>query len=184
MANHNTRDWTDHLAGGLCLLSGIECLRLGLDQPAGSILLSPWLDPAMRAHEGGNALVETDYLVNGNRLCPQYWAQWLNGVSPRDPDVNPLERRPEEIQGLSPQLILVGAGEFALQESKSFSSLCKQANVRNQLVCEWGQLHICALGSAWIEGSVRRKTDMMILDWIKQCLQEARTKSRKTVGGA
>ena len=154
------------------MLSGIECLRLGLDQPAGSVLLSPWLDAAMRAHQGGNALVETDYLVNANSICPHYWAQWRNGVSAMDPDVNPLQRRPEEIHGLNPQLILVGAGEIALQEAKDLAILCEQAKVPKQLVCEWGQLHIYALGSAWVEESVRRKTDMIVIDWIKQCLKQ------------
>jgi acetyl esterase/lipase len=128
------------------------------------------MDMSMRSHNGGNALVETDYIVTANKVCPMYVAQWLNGIPGRTPDVNPLYRQPGEIRGLNPQLILVGAGEFALQDSKDLAELCSRAQVPNQLICEWGQLHIYALGSAWLEPAVRRKTDATIMSWMKQCL--------------
>lgn len=160
----------DSAGGGLCALSGIECLQRGLPQPAGSILISPWLDATMQAHEGGNALVETDYVVSANRICPIYWAQWLDGTPGTHPDVNPLRRQPDELRGLNPQLVLVGAGEFALQEAKDFARLCERANVRTRLICEGGQLHIYAMGSAWVDPAVRRKTDACIIGWMQECL--------------
>lgn len=125
---------------------------------------------ATHPREGGNALMETDYVIGANTGTPAFATAWLNGISPTDPDVNPLYRRPEEIQGLSPQLILVGAGEFAIQEAKDWAKHCEKAGVRNRLVCEWGQLHIYALGSAWVAPSERRKTDMMILEWMRDCI--------------
>ena len=149
------------------MLSEIECLQNGLPQPSAAILLSPWMDMSMRNHNGGNALVETDYIITANRVCPIYVAQWLNGIPGNDPDVNPLYRSPDELRRMSPQLILVGAGEFALQDSKDFATLCGLAGVENQLVCEQGQLHIYALGSAWLAPSLRLRTDDIIIGWMK-----------------
>ncbi|EME82840.1 uncharacterized protein MYCFIDRAFT_196288 [Pseudocercospora fijiensis CIRAD86] len=163
----------DSAGGGLCILSSIECIKLGLPQPAGSILMSPWLDMSMRAYEGGNALVETDYLVNANQTIPIFIEQWLNGVSKTSSDVNPLYREPSELLGLNPQLILVGAGDTVLPESKDFARLCQSQSILHRLVCEWGQLHIYALGTQWVDPKVRHKTDGYILDWMEQCQRKA-----------
>jgi acetyl esterase/lipase len=131
------------------------------------------MDMSMPAHEGGNALVETDYIVNANRVCPIYVARWLKDIPGTSPDVNPLYRQPAELEGLNPQLILVGAGEFALQESKDLAKLCNQAQVQHEIRCESGQLHVYALGSAWLDPAVRRRTDATVIDWMRSCLAQS-----------
>ncbi|KAJ6016123.1 hypothetical protein N7540_010714 [Penicillium herquei] len=125
---------------------------------------------ATHPRDGGNALMDTDYVVGANTTTPCFAMKWLNGISRTDPDVNPIYRQPGELTGLNPQLILVGGGEFAIQEAKDWATLCRKADVPHEIICEWGQLHIYALGSAWIEPSVREKTDRSIMTWIKQCL--------------
>lgn len=130
---------------------------------------------ATHPREGGNALMDTDYVIGANTVTPDFAKKWLNGIDPMSPDVNPLYRQPEELQGLNPQLMLVGAGEFALQEGKDWAALCKKAGIRHRLVCEWGQLHIYALGSAWLAPDVRRRTDESIMDWMRLCLSLAST---------
>ncbi|KAH7379067.1 Alpha/Beta hydrolase protein [Cadophora sp. MPI-SDFR-AT-0126] len=157
----------DSAGGGICILSGIHCLTLGLPQPACSILHSPWIDPTMPAHKGGNALTETDYLVAADANCPGLWEKWLNGISPTSPDANPLFRKPSEIADLNPQLVLVGGGEFALQEGKEWGRLCEAAGVETSIVCERGQMHIYSLGSSWLSTEVRRRTDSAIFGWIQ-----------------
>jgi len=124
--------------------------------------------------DGGNAFMETDYVIGANTLTPSFASKWLNGISPTAPEVNPLYRQKEEIQGLNPQLILVGAGEFALQEAKDWASLCKKTGVHHRIVIEWGQLHVYALGSAWVEPSARRRTDLIIINWMQGCLAASR----------
>lgn len=156
--------------GGLCVLSSIHCQYQGLPQPAGSVLISPWMDMTLRAHAGGNALVETDYVVHANRSTPALVSQWMRDYPPDAPDANPLYRRADEILGLSPQLILVGGGEFALHDSKEWAALCARAGVKHRLVCEWGQLHIYALGSRWLAPVVRQQTETSIIEWIKTCI--------------
>lgn len=158
------------LAGGLCVLSSIHCQHQHLPQPAGSVLISPWMDMTMRAHVGGNALVETDYVIHANQSTPVLVSQWLNGCPPDSPEANPLYRNADEIPGLNPQLILVGAGEFALRDSIDWAALCATAGVKHQLVREWGQLHIYALGSKWLAPKIRQRTEHSIIDWIKMCL--------------
>ncbi|KAJ5707659.1 hypothetical protein N7488_007460 [Penicillium malachiteum] len=160
----------DSAGGGCCILSAIESKLLGLPQPAGSILISPWINMSTHPRDGGNALMETDYVVGANTTTPHSAMKWLNGISPTDPDVIPIHRKPEELKGLKPQLILVGGGEFALQEARDWASLCRKADIQHEIVCEWGQLHIYALGSAWIAPSVREKTDRSIVTWIKKSI--------------
>ena len=145
-------------------------MNRGLPQPAGCVLQSPWMDMSLRCHEGGNALIETDYVVTANKVCPLYAAKWLNGMSGASKEVNPLYREPSEFAGLNPLLILVGAGEFALQDSKELAILASKAGVKIKLVCEEGQLHIYALGSTWLAPEVRRRTDATIISWIQECM--------------
>ncbi|KAK5400811.1 hypothetical protein LTR06_011232 [Exophiala xenobiotica] len=160
----------DSAGGGLCVLSGFECMSLGLPQPAGSILLSLWIDMSLRCHQGGNALVETDYVVTANKVCPIYAAQFLGGLPGDSKQINPLYREPSEITGLNPLLILTGAAEFAVQDSKDLAMLASKAGVENKLICEQGQLHIYALGSTWLDPRIRERTDKTIVDWMKRCI--------------
>ena len=66
--------------------------------------------------------METDYVIGANTVTPGFATKWLNGISPISFEVNPLYRSVDDIQGLNPQLILVGGGEFALQEAKDWAS--------------------------------------------------------------
>ncbi|KAF5573174.1 hypothetical protein FPANT_12545 [Fusarium pseudoanthophilum] len=161
----------DSAGGGLSILSGIELLRLGLPQPAATVLVSPWIDMAMTAYEGGNPAVETDYFIMANEAVPRLTRLFVGDFALDSPEVNPLSRQPEEINGLSPQLILAGAAEFALYDSKAWAKLCETAKVHHQLHVEWGQLHIYAMGSRWIDPVIRKRTDLKIISWIAKHLK-------------
>ena len=155
------------MTGGLSVLSAIELKRLNLPQPAASVLISPWMDMALSAWEGGNPAVETDYFVMANQAVPALTALFIGDYAPTSPTVNPLVLQAEDLAGLNPQLIFVGAAEFALYDSKQWAQLCRAAKVECKLNIEWGQLHIYAVGSKWIDPAVRSKTDNMIVGWIK-----------------
>lgn len=150
------------------MLSEIELKRLGLPQPAASVLISPWMDMALSAWEGGNLAVETDYFVSANEAVPGLAALFIRGHASTSTDVNPLFHHAEDLTGLNPQLIFVGAAEFALSDSKKWASLCGAAGIKCSLNVEWGQLHVFALGSRWTSPAVRTKTDNMIISWIKE----------------
>ncbi|KAH8595052.1 Alpha/Beta hydrolase protein [Bisporella sp. PMI_857] len=160
----------DSAGGALTVLSGLHLQKLSLPQPAGYILLSPWLDHSGATFDGGNPMVETDYLVQANIMVPKFSNWFIGSWNGADPEVNPLFEEEDRIKNLSPQLILVGAAEFALHDSVQWAQFCKKTGVKHKLVREWGQIHIYALGSKWIEREVRERTDGLIFDWIEESL--------------
>lgn len=124
---------------------------------------------SMSAYDGGNPAVESDYFLQANSAVDGLVTLFIGPERARDsPEINPLHVAPADLQGICPQLILVGGGEFALQDSKEWAKACRTAGLEHKLVVEWGQLHIYAMGSAWVDPSVRRKTDGAIIDWIKE----------------
>lgn len=135
----------------------------------------------MCAHEGGNPIVETDYVIGANDSSPYLWKTWLNGIPPSSPDVNPLFQPIDTIRHINPQLILVGGGEFARQEGQAWARLCEKAGVRHQYMCEWGQLHNFALGSSWVDPAVRRVTDEAIVSWMTMCSERSHDASKESL---
>ena len=126
---------------------------------------------SLRRYQGGNALAETDYVISANTLVPNLTAMWVGDLDGSSPEINPLFCRSEDIKALSPQLILAGGGEIVLEECRDLAALFAQANVKHKLIVEWGQLHIYAMGSAWVDPTVREKTDAEIVSWIDQALE-------------
>ena len=121
---------------------------------------------ALEAYEGGNPAVLSDFFVVANEAVPAMAKAFLGGLPGSDKEVNPLRRACNEVQGISPQLILVGAAEFARADSVDWAAKCREAKIQHELVVEWGQLHVWALGSSFIEPSLRRKTDERMLTWM------------------
>jgi acetyl esterase/lipase len=154
-------------------LSSIELKRQGIPQPAGSVLISPFIDTALRSFDGGNALTETDYLVDVNERVPRTNAMFLAGIPGDHGNVNPFYCDTTEMEGLNPQLILAGGGEFAVEESRILADRCQKSGVKYDLVVEWGQLHLYALGSKWIDPTIRKETDSKIFRWFQECLKLA-----------
>lgn len=114
--------------------------------------------------------METDFVVKANSNVAQLAKIFLNGIPSTSPEVNPIYRTPDELKFLPPTLILAGGAEFALQEAKDFGAQLNAAGVKCELRIEWGQMHIYALGSAFIDPKVREWTDMKILDWVSACI--------------
>ncbi|KAK5045787.1 hypothetical protein LTR84_008880 [Exophiala bonariae] len=158
----------DSAGGGLCILSGIHLHSLHLPQPAATVLISPWLDMALSAYEGGNPAVETDYFMFANEAVPGLVSLFIGSYARDSPEVNPLHRESGDINGLSPQLIFTGGAEFARRDSEMWAEKCGQADVEHKLIIEWGQLHIYAVGSKFTAPAIRAKTDDLIIGWMKQ----------------
>lgn len=157
--------------GGCCLLSSIELKRLRIPQPAASIMVSPWFDMALSSFGGGNALVETDYIVTANQGVPLFAKRWIGDIDGTSPEVNPLYCDPTDFQGLPPQLMLVGGGDFVVPECRDLARLFRVAGLRHEMVVEWGEFHLYALGSKWVHPEIRRKTDAHILGWVAEALE-------------
>lgn len=153
----------------MSILSSIELPGLNLPQPAASILISPWLDTSLSLYNaGGNPTSQTDYINTSNTSVPAMFRLFLGEADGSDPGVNPLHRQPDEIRFLNPQLILTGGAEMAMFDGRQWADLCARAGIKHELTLEWGQLHIYAMGSAWVDPGVRLKTDNRILEWIDE----------------
>ncbi|KAH7064051.1 Alpha/Beta hydrolase protein [Paraphoma chrysanthemicola] len=160
----------DSAGGGLSVMSAIQARKEQLPQPAGSILISPWMDMSLSAYEGGNQAVMSDFLVTANTAVPVMTNAFLGGFSGSDPEVNPLYQPTELIRSLNPQLIFVGAAEFALSDSKHWAQRCQDAGIKCELHVAWGQMHVWALGSSFIEPALRDKTDARMVEWMIECV--------------
>lgn len=161
----------DSAGGGLSVISALHAHEESLPQPAGSILISPWIDMSLSAYEGGNLAVMSDFLVAANTAVPAMAKSFLGVYAGTDPEVNPIYRPLDQIKGLNPQLIFVGAAEFALSDSKDWARRCKDAAVKCELHVEWGQMHIWAMGSSFIKPELREKTDTRMVDWMIECVR-------------
>lgn len=126
------------------------------------------MDIALTSFEGGSHAVTSDYFTQANTAVPVLAKMFRGNYAADDPEVNPLYAQENDLKGLNPQLIFVGGAEFALYDSKQWAELCKRAEVQHELHIEWGQLHIWAMGSQWIEPGLRARTDARILDWIER----------------
>jgi acetyl esterase/lipase len=153
------------------VLASLKLEILDLPQPAAGILMSPWFDMASNSFQGGNALVETDYVTTANTGVPLFAKWWLGDHDPRSPDVNPLYCSVEQFKKLPPQLILVGGGDFVLPECRDLSRMFAKAGLRHEMVVERGEFHLYALGSNWTKRETRDRTDKYILGWMKNALQ-------------
>lgn len=121
---------------------------------------------SLSAYEGGNQAVMSDYFIMANEAVPVLTKAFLGKYAGTDGDANALYRPLDQLRGLNPQLIFVGAAEFALSDSKDWARRCLEAGVAYELHVEWGQTHIWAMGSKFIEPELRRKTDERIVAWI------------------
>ena len=126
------------------------------------------MDMTLSHYVGGNSNVETDYVVTANTLVPMLLPMFLGGLSGTCPEVNPLYCDLEVVKQLNPQLVLVGSAEFVLQDSRAWATRCAEADLQHKLIVEWGQLHVYALGSRFLNPSIRERTDLEIVSWIKE----------------
>ncbi|KAF9889090.1 hypothetical protein FE257_008067 [Aspergillus nanangensis] len=140
----------DSAGAAMAIMAALELPSRGLPSPSGSILISPWMDASLQSYEGGNPTMATDYVNTANTSVPMMFRQFLGDTDGKDPDANPLYQSPGTIHKAflsTPQLILTGGAEMAKEDGRRWAGLCRQANVPYQLVLEWAQMHIYALGS-------------------------------------
>lgn len=114
----------DSAGGGLaaCLLIALK--ELGLPQPAGAVLMSPWLD-LTQSGDTYETRAEADPLVCKDDLDDMA-AAYLQGADPKAPTASPLFA---QIDGLAPTYILVGDAETLLGDSLRFVDKAENAGV-------------------------------------------------------
>jgi len=106
----------DSAGGGLAVALLLKLRELGLPQPSGCLLLSPWVD--MTAHANSYvANAQRDPVVN-REIIQFVTTQYLGTLSRELPLASPVFA---DLRGIAPLAILVGATETLLDDSLALS---------------------------------------------------------------
>lgn len=113
----------DSAGGGLALALAISARDAGLPQPAGLLLISPWID---LAHEGSTYEENADTDTTGLEGLTRFAVSYANGRDLHDPLISPLYG---DLKGLAPMLIQVGTAEVLLTDSTRLAERAARAKV-------------------------------------------------------
>ncbi len=126
----------DSAGGGMALGFGQTLRAKGLPQPAGYVLLSPWLDVTM-ANPEARPYARLDALLSVPAL--KWWGKaWAGKTHPCDPKISPIFG---SFQGFSRALIFTGTREVFYPDEKRLAQRLTEAGVENELVVAPGMNH-------------------------------------------
>ncbi len=116
-----------HLAGdsagaGLALVAALQRREAGLAQPAGLVLVAPWLDLSMSNPEV-DAIEPDDPWLRRVGLRPAA-AAWAGDLDLRDPRVSPLFA---DLAGLAPVTVFVGTRDICLPDARLLAARLRAA---------------------------------------------------------
>ncbi|WP_369249171.1 alpha/beta hydrolase [Streptomyces sp. R41] len=118
----------DSAGGGLAVTAQLRARDQGLPLPAGTLLISPWVDmevtgETMLSNSGKDALFNQPWVK-------ELAANFLGGGSPRDPHANPLHA---DLTGLGPIYTQVGDQELLMDDSRRLTEHAEKAGVSVRL---------------------------------------------------
>ncbi len=126
----------DSGGGGLTLATLVSLQQAGLPQPAGAILISPWLDLTLSA-PSHTTKAEVDFMDNRD-LFLEMRRYYLREQDPHSPLASPLLA---DLQGLCPMLVYVGSDEVLLDDSVQLASRLRHTGVPVELQIGEGLWH-------------------------------------------
>jgi acetyl esterase/lipase len=112
----------DSAGAGLAVALALSARREGLGQPAGLLLISPWVDLAHEGQTYANEAGDT-VTVAGLRLAARSYA---DGADLRDPLISPIHA---DLAGLAPMRIDVGSAEALLSDATRLAGRAAAAHV-------------------------------------------------------
>lgn len=117
----------DSSGGGLALAFAQMLRDVGLPQPGGVVMLSPWLDLTV-SHPQTAEIEKRDPLlaIRGAREAGKIWA---GGSDPRIPQLSPING---SLEGLPPLCLLTGTDDILLPDARA---LRDKAHVENHPLC-------------------------------------------------
>lgn len=124
--------------GNLTLALALKIRELGLPQPAGLYLLSPWLDLEHKGRSHQDKATE-DVILNSAFVEGCAAAYCGDSASRKDPLVSPLHA---DMRGLPPIMVQVGSSEILLSDSLDFSAAAALAGVNITLWSCPNQVHV------------------------------------------
>lgn len=127
----------DSAGGGLALATLLRLKQLGMQLPACSAVLSPWVDLEL---SGGTMIsnADVDPIVHIDAL--RTWiACYAPGMDVRDPLLSPLHG---DFCGLPPLLVQVGEREALLDDALRIADVARAAGVEVEYQYWEGQIHV------------------------------------------
>ncbi len=127
----------DSAGGGLTVALALALKDMGLPQPAGLFVISPWVD-LTQSLESYSTKAADDPMITKAGL-DESAAAYLAGFDPRDPKASPVFG---DFAGLAPLLIQVGSEETLLGDSLLLSGRAGHARVEVRLEVWPEMIHV------------------------------------------
>lgn len=127
----------DSAGGGLALALALALKGLGLPQPAGLFVISPWAD-LTQSHATYRTKAQDDPMITRQGLDDSAKA-YLAGLDARDPRASPVFG---DFEGVAPILIQVGSEEALLGDSLTLADRAGQARVEVRLEIWPEMIHV------------------------------------------
>ncbi|MBQ75302.1 MAG: alpha/beta hydrolase [Gammaproteobacteria bacterium] len=130
----------DSAGGGLAVAALVNIKNLGLSQPSGAVLMSPWVDLTVSGDSiDGNA--KADPMMS--RAALEFFANnYVGDLDRRAPLASPLFA---DLSGLPPMLVHVGSTEVLRSDAERLVEKVKQANGNAVLEIWPGMPHVFQL---------------------------------------
>ena len=123
-------------AGGALSVGTLLALRdAGELQPAGAVLVSPWVDPLAA---GGSMETNEPYDIGNRDFLVACIQEYMDGKTPDDPRVAPLRG---DLAGLAPLFIAIGSCEVLFDQVHALSARARSAGVETRLAAYEDQFH-------------------------------------------
>ncbi|MBP5243557.1 MAG: alpha/beta hydrolase [Succinivibrio sp.] len=128
----------DSAGGNLALVLSLKLKEMGIPQPRGLVLLSPWT--AMNTLPSHKDNSTKDKVLGDNTPLNAEIGKisYANGIKPEDPRLSPLYA---DLKGLPPMLIQTGSYELLYSDSVMLKEALDKANVYSELKVYKGMPH-------------------------------------------
>jgi len=137
-----------------------------IPRPAGTILISPWLDPSLsRTAESpfvGTDFVYGDGTCNGTRLMAKALAG--DKYDPSSPEISLALSK--NLKGVPSHMCCYGSAEVYQEDSKMWIQRCKEDAVDVTEYCGKGAVHTFPLGGLTADSKLENESDEILLDYI------------------
>ncbi len=142
-------------AGGALSLGTLLALRDAAEsQPAGAVLVSPWIDPLAA---GGSIETNEPYDIANRDFLVACIQEYMHGKAPDDPRVAPLRG---DLAGLAPLFIAIGSCEVLFDQAQALHARARAAGVETRLTVYEDQFHAFQNLAAMIPEAARAITEM------------------------
>jgi acetyl esterase/lipase len=118
----------DSAGGGLSVGTMLSLRDAGEPQPAGAVLVSPWIDPLAA---GGSIETNEPYDIGNRDFLVACIHEYTDGKPPEDPRVAALRA---DLSGLAPLFIAIGSCEVLRDQAHALEARASAAGVDTRIV--------------------------------------------------